>query len=153
MREKAEQLREIANDIETFKARQMLIHINKIKQHGIRLSPYFHVHEFTSKDGAITVIIHKDLLDKMNTLRQKVGLPIHITSGYRTPEHNLNVGGSPTSRHLDGMAADIWVNGMTPGQLALVAKEVGFTGIGVYSKKGFTHVDVREEPVEWRDDS
>ena len=33
--------------------------------------------------------------------------PIIITSGYRSPELNRKVGGSPTSNHLTGCAVDI----------------------------------------------
>ena len=38
--------------------------------------------------------------------------PIIITSGYRSPELNKKVGGSPTSNHLTGCAVDIRVYGV-----------------------------------------
>ena len=38
--------------------------------------------------------------------------PIIINSGYRSPELNKKVGGSPTSNHLTGCAVDIRVNGI-----------------------------------------
>ena len=38
--------------------------------------------------------------------------PIIITSGYRSPELNRKVGGSPTSNHLTGCAVDISVAGI-----------------------------------------
>ena len=38
--------------------------------------------------------------------------PIIINSGYRSPEVNKKVGGSPTSNHLTGCAADIKVFGI-----------------------------------------
>lgn len=40
-------------------------------------------------------------------LRDWYGKPIHINSGYRSPEHNKAVGGAPTSQHVKGEAADI----------------------------------------------
>ena len=38
--------------------------------------------------------------------------PIIINSGYRSPELNRKVGGSPTSNHLTGCAVDIRVSGI-----------------------------------------
>ena len=38
--------------------------------------------------------------------------PIVINSGYRSPELNKKVGGSPTSNHLTGCAVDIRVAGI-----------------------------------------
>ena len=40
-------------------------------------------------------------------LREHWGLPIRITSGYRCPELNEEVGGVEDSYHMDGCAADI----------------------------------------------
>lgn len=43
--------------------------------------------------------------------------PFYVTSGYRTPEHNAEVGGSATSDHPNGLAADFKVGGLTPYQV------------------------------------
>lgn len=43
----------------------------------------------------------------LDPLREAYGKPIRVTSGYRCPAVNAKVGGSPTSDHLRGMAADI----------------------------------------------
>jgi zinc D-Ala-D-Ala carboxypeptidase len=50
----------------------------------------------------------KLLVEKvLDPLRTKVGA-IRVNSGYRTPEHNKKVGGSPTSQHITGQACDIF---------------------------------------------
>ncbi len=43
----------------------------------------------------------------LDPLREKFGRPIYVNSGYRCPELNKAVGGSLTSQHLTGEAADI----------------------------------------------
>ena len=42
-------------------------------------------------------------------LRQRFGLPIQVTSGYRCPQLNRLVGGAATSQHMNGEAADITI--------------------------------------------
>lgn len=43
----------------------------------------------------------------LDPLRDAFGHPISVTSGYRSDRLNIAVGGSPTSQHLLGQAADI----------------------------------------------
>ena len=49
----------------------------------------------------------EELLDVLDDLREFYGKPIKITSGYRCTELNRLVGGSPTSAHVIGYAADL----------------------------------------------
>ena len=53
--------------------------------------------------GNVAVLVDKVL----DPLREAWGKPISVTSGYRCPELNRIVGGSKTSHHMRGMAADI----------------------------------------------
>jgi uncharacterized protein YcbK (DUF882 family) len=51
-----------------------------------------------------------DLVDNvLDPLREAWGGPITVNSGYRCPALNRAVGGSPTSHHVKGMAADLTV--------------------------------------------
>lgn len=45
----------------------------------------------------------------LDPLRTCIGHPIYITSGFRTPRLNRIVGGSTTSAHMQGLAADFKV--------------------------------------------
>lgn len=49
----------------------------------------------------------------LQPLRDYLGRPIIVSSGYRSLEVNRGVGGSKTSDHMDGRAADFEVHGMT----------------------------------------
>ena len=43
----------------------------------------------------------------LQPLRDTLGAPVYINSGYRSKRLNARVGGVPNSRHLQGKAADI----------------------------------------------
>lgn len=55
----------------------------------------------------------EELLGVLDSLREHYGKPIKITSGYRCTELNKLVGGSPTSAHVIGYAADLQPMGDT----------------------------------------
>lgn len=52
----------------------------------------------------------------VNAYRQ-AGYPAIITSGRRTAQHNLLVGGAMASRHLSGRAIDLAFLGVSPAPL------------------------------------
>ena len=59
----------------------------------------------------------KELLEALQIIRDNLGKPVKITSGYRCPELNKLVGGVSNSSHTKGWAADIQVSGMTAKEL------------------------------------
>lgn len=117
-----------------------------------RLSPHFRVREFHSKhDPSDLVKVDERLLTLLENIRNHVGKPVHLNSGYRSPEYNATLkNASPRSQHCNGKAADIWVEGVTPKQIADIAEcYLGSSGgIGIY--KTFTHVDVRTSSARWK---
>jgi uncharacterized protein YcbK (DUF882 family) len=86
---------------------------------------------------------------KLDDLRGKLNLPLVVTSGFRCPKHNKEVGGKPNSYHLVGKAVDISTEGMNDFQrhqfLSLVKER--FKGIGIGHT--FIHMDLRETPALW----
>ena len=120
----------------------------------VKLSANFMLHEFACKDNGVskTVLVDDELIQRLEQLRAKVGKPININSGYRTQNHDKAVGGSGRGMHTRGMAADIWVEGLTCVQLGMAAKEIGFRGIGMCHRKPseqVVHVDTRPSPCKW----
>lgn len=99
------------------------------------------------------VKLHPLLLQKLKGLRYKIGKPVIITSGYRCPKYNLEVGGVKNSYHLLGMAADIHVPGISLDNLLSIAYKFGFQGIGFYPRRNFLHLDIRatDQPVYWQE--
>lgn len=47
----------------------------------------------------------------LQPVRDHYGVPVHISSGYRSPRLNRAIGGSATSQHVLGEAADFIVSG------------------------------------------
>lgn len=106
-----------------------------------QITKNFQAEEFASKgDGSIKV--SPELVHRLQQLRDYLGVPIRVTSGYRDPAHNKRVGGAPSSRHMSGEAADIVADGVSLAELAEAAKKFfGDGGIGS-SYSSHVHVDV-----------
>jgi zinc D-Ala-D-Ala carboxypeptidase len=79
----------------------------------------------------------------LQSLRNRLGRPIIITSAYRSPAHNARVGGAPRSRHLQGIAFDVRMDNHDPEAFIAQARAVGFHGIGTYPRQNFVHIDAR----------
>jgi uncharacterized protein YcbK (DUF882 family) len=107
---------------------------------NLKLSKNFALNEFACFDGSNEITVDYDLIDKLQQLRDTLGKPVKVTSGYRTVTYNKKCGGIPASHHLTGKAADIKVSRMSSAELARAADKLGFLGIGIYPT--FTHVDV-----------
>ena len=121
------------------------------------LAPNLRVREFACGDGSDAVLIDQELVIVLQCIREHFGKPLHITSGYRTASHNAAVGGSKSSQHLLGRAADIQVKDTPPEFVAQYAETLlpNTGGIGLYPKKsgrakGWVHVDVRKAKARWK---
>jgi hypothetical protein len=56
----------------------------------------------------------RSLAQYLEVVRGILAVPIKVTSGYRSPSHNASIpGASPTSDHVNGLAADILPLGMS----------------------------------------
>lgn len=71
---------------------------------------------------SVLVNLRDVLCPGLEQVRALLGKPILISSGYRSPEVNRAVGGSRTSAHMTGLAADINCPGLTPAALAHIIK-------------------------------
>lgn len=66
------------------------------------------------------------LVDVLEQIRFDLGHPVIISSGYRSPAVNSKVGGSKSSAHLKGLAADFTCPGYgTPKQICLALIDCG----------------------------
>jgi len=92
-----------------------------------------------------------ELVARLNAARVIAGIPLLVTSGCRCPTHNAAVGGSPSSSHLLGRAADIAAIDSGTRWLVLNALlAAGFTRLEVGGS--WIHADVdhnKQERVIW----
>lgn len=87
-------------------------------------------------------------MDCLQNFRDEVGKSFIINSAYRSPDYNTFIKGATTSQHMKGKAFDISMhNHGDIEELAEVAREFGFNGIGYYNT--FLHVDTRESTAFW----
>lgn len=96
---------------------------------NLQLSEHFRLAEMTQSDTAIRLGIDNSppenllpnlaaLAATLEQIRILVGLPVRVSSGYRSQKLNKVIGGSKNSAHLLGLAADISVDGIPPKLLA-----------------------------------
>lgn len=96
----------------------------------MNLSANFTLKELTKSDTATRLGLDntpdeqalenlKTLCDKvLQPVREHYGKSVTVNSAYRSPESNAAVGGSKTSDHCKGMAADIEIVGVANADLA-----------------------------------
>lgn len=92
------------------------------------------------------------LIDALEYLRMQVERVVNVNCGYRCPKHNAEVGGEKNSYHVQGIAADIVIVGLTPIQMFRQAEKISVFrngGIGIYPDNGFIHIDLRSMPTRW----
>jgi uncharacterized protein YcbK (DUF882 family) len=117
----------------------------------------FKLKEFECKGGCdMPLEVYENIIklaSQLQFLRDYTGRPITINSAYRCPEHNAKVGGSKTSQHLLGKAADITIQSLKPAEVFVLIEELidmGHMlqgGLGLYDT--FVHYDIRKTKARW----
>ncbi len=120
------------------------------------LSPNFTLEEFTHSDIAIRKGIDNtpnaealanlaELALTLEKVRDLLGVPIHINSGYRGPKVNAAVGGSSVSAHMTGQAADFTASAFgTPLEVALeiAASDIAYDQL-IAEFGAWVHIGIR----------
>ena len=117
----------------------------------------FTLKEFECKGGCdMPLEVYENIIklaSQLQFLRDYTGRPITINSAYRCPEHNAKVGGSKTSQHLLGKAADITIQSLKSAEVFVLIEELidmGHMlqgGLGLYDT--FVHYDIRKTKARW----
>lgn len=122
-----------------------------------KLSRYFTWKEAACRDGTP---VPKELrpfvemhADEMDIIRLFFNAPVRINSWYRTAAYNNKVQGGTKSKHLEGIACDFTVDGVSPEEVrrgleGLIRLGVIMEG-GIGAYKTFTHYDSRGTKARW----
>jgi uncharacterized protein YcbK (DUF882 family) len=151
------------------------------------ISPHFQLRQFLCRqksDFPKYLVVDERLLLKLESVLAKVNASgyrcstLSVSSGYRTPYYNKQLGNTQYSAHLWGRAADVYIdnnydntmddlnrNGKSDlGDVKIVRDIVErlerelrhqdkIGGIGIYEETDnhgpFVHIDVRGEPARW----
>jgi len=114
---------------------------------------YFAWSEFDSPDapGSGQAKMSEPFIRILDMIREDVGFPLVVSSGYRTPAHNSDVRGVPDSAHTKGLAADI--RAATDAQKRAIAKAAIQRGIKrIGWGRTYIHLDMdasKPQSVVW----
>ena len=117
-----------------------------------QLSKNFRLSEFRPGRHSFPYVrISPALVRTLEEIRERAGGPVHITSGYRPPDYNREIGGVSNSTHIDGLAADIFCDALSTARLYDICEAIiGHRGgVGYYPKQQFVHVDLRGYQARW----
>lgn len=101
----------------------------------MNLTANFTLNELTQSETAIRKGLNnvptQDIISALQVLavnvlqpvREHYGKGVKVNSGYRSPEVNASVGGSKTSDHCKGQAADIEIPGVANKELAVYIRD------------------------------
>ena len=92
-----------------------------------------------------------EVVSDLDDAREDAGVPFVVTSAYRCPEHNAEVGGVSSSSHVRGYAVDVECNGSrSRHKIVSALLNKGFNRIGI--AKEFVHADKdpnKDKNVMW----
>lgn len=97
---------------------------------------------------------------QLQMVRDHIGCPMRVLSGWRSVEHNKACGGAERSMHLVAKAADIWVEELSPEDLhgavadlirrhAILDGGLGLYPAGLRRPHGWVHYDLGPAGRRW----
>lgn len=124
----------------------------------MKLSPNFSLQEMTQSEYAArhgldntpdqaTIENLKRTAALLEEVRAVCGTPIIVSSGYRSPQVNAGVGGSKTSQHVVGCAADIRALKMSINELMqkIVRSTIQYDQV-IIEFNSWVHISVPSTP-------
>lgn len=111
-----------------------------------RLAPNFALSELAEAYKGQWAVVQPGLIDHLQSVRDRLGGPLTVTSGFRSPGWNAGVGGVLLSRHLYGDGVDLDTAVTNLDGLADACADEGADYIGYYADH--IHCDWRGDALE-----
>lgn len=123
----------------------------------LKLTKNFSLRELKCKDGTHVPQEYMDnaraICERAQVLRELVGFPLIVVSGYRTGEYNASLPNAATnSKHLTASALDLHCERFSADQLAILynglirLELIPDGGLGIYPRTGpgrdWIHIDL-----------
>ena len=122
----------------------------------VKLARNFRTREFAQSGGIPSPISRIDpkWVRCLQEIRDSVGRPVKIDSGYRSDKYNTELyrrrGKKPTrSQHISGRAGDIKIRNMSGMEIAEAAIDACGPDIGIGVGDNYAHIDVRGYFAIW----
>ena len=107
----------------------------------------FNVSEFACHCGCGKNDIDQRVIDMAQTIRDALGVPVHVNSGCRCEKRNTACGGTKGSFHVKGLAADLSCS-LGAAKMFETVKRLQAQGklkdlefYILYTRKNFIHID------------
>ncbi len=110
---------------------------------ALAVAPNFVLEELAAAYKGRWAVVQPRLVAHLQGLRDTIGGPLTVTSGYRNPAYNASVGGVTYSRHQYGDGADLEAGGYSVEALGDLCYGEGADYVGLY-EDGHTHCDWRD---------
>lgn len=108
----------------------------------LEIAPNFVLGEYLQSWKGRYGVMQSHVVDRLQQLRDTLGEPLSVNSGYRNPAYNASIGGAEWSRHMYGDAADLDSSGTSVEALGEECTALGADYVGLY-EDGHTHCDWR----------
>ncbi len=100
----------------------------------------------TQTEKVVVGCFGPELVNILQRVETHYGRPLVVTSGFRDSRSNRQAGGARKSMHVQCMAADIQIEGVSKWDLAKYLRTVsGRGGVGTYCRTDSVHIDIGPE--------
>lgn len=110
------------------------------------IAPNFVLNEVMSAHKGRWGVFQVHTVESIQAIRDAIGGPLTVNSGYRSPAYNASVGGVTWSRHMYGDAVDIVSSVASLDDLGSLCDALGAGYVGYYT--AHVHCDWRDDPLD-----